>query len=129
MVARSRSSKSRRPARCFASSFLTARCGSTPSAPRAARESSLQRRAPYQARKGRCSTLNCCMSLSLDRGRCKETCSSSGAVPGRAFRLASVVAKMKFFAERRLQSPKGPFRGSPRKRWSPLQARTRSSAG
>ncbi|MQX10989.1 hypothetical protein GHK48_22610 [Sinorhizobium fredii] len=29
----------------------------------------LQRRAPYQARKGRCSILNCCMSLSLNRGR------------------------------------------------------------
>ncbi|PDT48471.1 hypothetical protein CO661_08330 [Sinorhizobium fredii] len=40
------------------------------------RARSLQRRAPYQARKGRCSTLNCCMSLSLDRGRFKETCSS-----------------------------------------------------
>ncbi|PDT47222.1 hypothetical protein CO661_13630 [Sinorhizobium fredii] len=36
----------------------------------------LQRRAPYQARKGRCSTSNCCMSFSLDRGRFKETCSS-----------------------------------------------------
>ncbi|PDT48386.1 hypothetical protein CO661_07850 [Sinorhizobium fredii] len=33
---------------------------------------SLQRRAPYQARKGRCSTLNCCMSLSLNRGRFKD---------------------------------------------------------
>ncbi|PDT49296.1 hypothetical protein CO661_05350 [Sinorhizobium fredii] len=37
----------------------------------------LQRRAPYQARKGRCSTLNCCMSSSLNRGRFKETCSRS----------------------------------------------------
>ncbi|AUX75205.1 hypothetical protein NXT3_CH00602 [Sinorhizobium fredii] len=36
----------------------------------------LQRRASYQTRKGRCSTLNCCMSLSLNRGRLKETCSS-----------------------------------------------------
>ncbi|ACP22338.1 hypothetical protein NGR_b08820 (plasmid) [Sinorhizobium fredii NGR234] len=36
-------------------------------------ERDLQRRAPYQARKGRCGTLNCCMSLSLNRRRFKET--------------------------------------------------------
>ncbi|THK37507.1 hypothetical protein EHS39_14365 [Ensifer sp. MPMI2T] len=35
-----------------------------------------QRRASYQTRKGRCSTLNCCMFLSLNRLRFKETCSS-----------------------------------------------------
>ncbi|PDT46776.1 hypothetical protein CO661_16110 [Sinorhizobium fredii] len=37
----------------------------------------LQRRASYQTRKGRCTTLICCMSLSLNRGRFKETCSPS----------------------------------------------------
>ncbi|THK36472.1 hypothetical protein EHS39_19580 [Ensifer sp. MPMI2T] len=36
----------------------------------------LQRRASYQTRKGRCSTLNCCMFLSLNRLRYKETYSS-----------------------------------------------------
>ncbi|ASJ59894.1 hypothetical protein SMB554_12270 [Sinorhizobium meliloti] len=35
----------------------------------------LQRRASYQTRKGRCSTLICCMFLSFDRIRLKETCS------------------------------------------------------
>ncbi|MBM3090716.1 hypothetical protein GFB56_07800 [Ensifer sp. T173] len=35
----------------------------------------LQRRASYQTRQGRCSTLNCCMFLSLNRIRFKETCS------------------------------------------------------
>ncbi|PDT55130.1 hypothetical protein CO664_08755 [Sinorhizobium sp. NG07B] len=34
----------------------------------------LQRRASYQTRKGRCRTLICCMSLSLNRGRFKDTC-------------------------------------------------------
>ncbi|WEX88554.1 DUF308 domain-containing protein [Sinorhizobium garamanticum] len=36
----------------------------------------LQRRASSRTRKGRCSTLNCCMFLSLNRLRFKETCSS-----------------------------------------------------
>ncbi|ARS71942.1 hypothetical protein SMRU11_34260 [Sinorhizobium meliloti RU11/001] len=36
----------------------------------------LQRRASYQTRKGRCSTLICCMFLSFNRIRLKETCSS-----------------------------------------------------
>ncbi|THK36956.1 hypothetical protein EHS39_15995 [Ensifer sp. MPMI2T] len=31
-----------------------------------------------RTRKGRCSTLNCCMFLSLNRLRSKETCSSNG---------------------------------------------------
>ncbi|MQW94776.1 hypothetical protein CO661_08800 [Sinorhizobium fredii] len=44
----------------------------------------LQRRASYQTRKGRCSTLNCCMSLSLNRRRFKETCSSRGVRRDRA---------------------------------------------
>ncbi|QLL60747.1 hypothetical protein FKV68_04410 [Sinorhizobium mexicanum] len=35
----------------------------------------LQRRASHQIRKGRCSTLNCCMFLSVNRRRFKETCS------------------------------------------------------
>ncbi|QLL62196.1 hypothetical protein FKV68_12465 [Sinorhizobium mexicanum] len=43
----------------------------------ARRTGRLQRRASYQTRKGRCGTLNCCMSLSLSRGRFKETCSRS----------------------------------------------------
>ncbi|QLL64955.1 hypothetical protein FKV68_26600 (plasmid) [Sinorhizobium mexicanum] len=42
-------------------------------------EPDLQRRASYQARKGRCGTLNCCMSLSLNRRRFKETCSRSAS--------------------------------------------------
>jgi ubiquinone/menaquinone biosynthesis C-methylase UbiE len=36
-------------------------------------DAALQRRASYRTRKGRCSTLNCCMSVSLNRGRFKET--------------------------------------------------------
>ncbi|ASR06634.1 hypothetical protein CHY08_05610 [Rhizobium leguminosarum bv. viciae] len=39
------------------------------------RFSVLQRRASFQTRKGRCSTLNCCMILSLNRFRFKESCS------------------------------------------------------
>ncbi|QLL63499.1 hypothetical protein FKV68_19670 [Sinorhizobium mexicanum] len=39
----------------------------------------LQRRASFQTRKGRCSTLNCCMSLSFNRLRLKATCSSASA--------------------------------------------------
>ncbi|THK35419.1 hypothetical protein EHS39_24715 [Ensifer sp. MPMI2T] len=35
----------------------------------------LQRRASNQMRKGRCRTLNCCMFLSLNRERFKDTCS------------------------------------------------------
>ncbi|PLT98673.1 hypothetical protein BMJ32_21055 [Sinorhizobium medicae] len=35
----------------------------------------LQRRASYQTHKGRCSTLICCMFLSFNRIRLKETCS------------------------------------------------------
>ncbi|QLL64810.1 hypothetical protein FKV68_25765 (plasmid) [Sinorhizobium mexicanum] len=35
----------------------------------------LQRRASFRTRNGRCSPLNCCMSLSLNRHRSKETCS------------------------------------------------------
>ncbi|UTY47306.1 hypothetical protein EPK84_11215 (plasmid) [Sinorhizobium fredii] len=37
----------------------------------------LQRRASFQTHKGRCSTLDCCMFLSLNRLRSKETCSRS----------------------------------------------------
>ncbi|MQV67473.1 hypothetical protein GHK31_19290, partial [Sinorhizobium meliloti] len=37
----------------------------------------LQRRESYQTRKGRCSTLICCMFLSFDRLRSKDTCSRS----------------------------------------------------
>ncbi|MQW95285.1 hypothetical protein EPK84_06320 (plasmid) [Sinorhizobium fredii] len=33
-----------------------------------------QRRASHQTRKGRCSTLKCCMFLSLNRLGFKETC-------------------------------------------------------
>ncbi|NKK87916.1 hypothetical protein GFL80_27565 [Rhizobium leguminosarum bv. viciae] len=36
----------------------------------------LQRRASFQTRKGRCSTLNGCIILSLNRVRLKELCSS-----------------------------------------------------
>ncbi len=39
---------------------------------------SLQRRASYETRKGRCSTLICCMFLSFNRIGLKETCSSGG---------------------------------------------------
>ncbi|PDT39703.1 hypothetical protein CO656_21105 [Sinorhizobium sp. FG01] len=39
----------------------------------------LQRRASYQTRKGRWSTLTCCTSLSLNRGRFRETCSGRAA--------------------------------------------------
>ncbi|QLL62258.1 hypothetical protein FKV68_12805 [Sinorhizobium mexicanum] len=42
----------------------------------------LQRRASYQTRKGRCSTLTCCMFLVLNRVRFKETCSREHAVAG-----------------------------------------------
>ncbi|PDT39541.1 hypothetical protein CO656_22070 [Sinorhizobium sp. FG01] len=42
-------------------------------ASRLSRSAVLQGSAPYQTRKGRCSTLNCCMSLSLNRSRFKET--------------------------------------------------------
>ncbi|QLL63047.1 hypothetical protein FKV68_17170 [Sinorhizobium mexicanum] len=35
----------------------------------------LQPRASCQTRNGRCGTLNCCMSLSLNRCRFEETCS------------------------------------------------------
>ncbi|ATA99456.1 hypothetical protein BWO90_26765 [Sinorhizobium meliloti] len=37
---------------------------------------SLQRRASDQTRKGRCSTLICCMFLSFNRIRLKDTCRS-----------------------------------------------------
>ncbi|TAV76057.1 hypothetical protein ELH73_22055 [Rhizobium leguminosarum] len=36
---------------------------------------SLQRRASFQTRKGRCRTLNCCIILSLNRSRFRELCS------------------------------------------------------
>jgi hypothetical protein len=36
----------------------------------------LQRRASFETRKGRCSTLNCCIILALNRFRFKELCSS-----------------------------------------------------
>ncbi|PDT84745.1 hypothetical protein CO676_06935 [Sinorhizobium sp. BJ1] len=36
----------------------------------------LQRRAFFQTHKGHCSILNCCMFLSLNRLRFKETCNS-----------------------------------------------------
>ncbi|THK38911.1 hypothetical protein EHS39_07765 [Ensifer sp. MPMI2T] len=35
----------------------------------------------YQTRKGRCSTLNCCMFLSLNKLRFKETCSKRATRP------------------------------------------------
>ncbi|PLU56061.1 hypothetical protein BMJ20_22375 [Sinorhizobium medicae] len=38
-------------------------------------ESPLQRRVSYQTHTGRCSTLICCMFLSFNRIRLKETCS------------------------------------------------------
>ncbi|RWY89779.1 hypothetical protein EHI44_05360 [Rhizobium leguminosarum] len=39
-----------------------------------ARRGRLQRRASFKTRKGRCSTLNCCIILSLNRFRFKELC-------------------------------------------------------
>ncbi|ASJ60891.1 hypothetical protein SMB554_00220 [Sinorhizobium meliloti] len=44
--------------------------------PAGAAAQALQRRASYQTRKGHCSTLICCMFLSFNRIRLKETCSS-----------------------------------------------------
>ncbi|MQX07681.1 hypothetical protein GHK48_04975 [Sinorhizobium fredii] len=40
----------------------------------------LQRRASYQMRDGCCSTFNCCMLLSLNRQRFKETGSRRGPI-------------------------------------------------
>ncbi|WQP42647.1 L,D-transpeptidase (plasmid) [Sinorhizobium medicae] len=48
----------------------------------------LQRRASYQTHKGRCSTLICCMFLSFNRIRLKETCSR----PTKAAAIASPPA-------------------------------------
>ncbi|TAY75527.1 hypothetical protein ELH84_17425 [Rhizobium ruizarguesonis] len=41
----------------------------------------LQRRASFQTRKGRCSTFNCRIILSLNRFRLKELCRRSAAGP------------------------------------------------
>ncbi|THK39185.1 hypothetical protein EHS39_06375 [Ensifer sp. MPMI2T] len=52
----------------------------------------LQRRASYQTRTRRCNTLNCCMFLSLNRLRFKETCSrdrSKGSVTHQVWRWSS----------------------------------------
>ncbi|PDT86166.1 hypothetical protein CO676_00130 [Sinorhizobium sp. BJ1] len=43
--------------------------------PRRAGRLSLQRRASFQTHKARCSALNCCMYLTLNRLRFEETCS------------------------------------------------------
>ncbi|ARS71722.1 hypothetical protein SMRU11_32990 [Sinorhizobium meliloti RU11/001] len=46
----------------------------------ASRNSGLRRRASYQTRKGRCSALICCMFLTFDRLRSKETCTTAPRV-------------------------------------------------